>query len=276
MEITKTVAIITMHRVLNYGSILQTLALCKYLESIGFNPVVVDYKFPNNYHKSVANRGAVCQEDSWFRMHLNGLCNRIIKPSYARKASGFYDIFKHSIRVTKPYENEEQINRCPVEADIYLTGSDQVWNPRWTGKDLTFLLSWVPENKKKIAYGASFGSKTLTQEQLSYFEPWLKKYDVLSVRENNDILPRIGLKNQVVLDPTFLLNKKEWHDIVDSEPIVTGKYILCYLIGYSFNPFPYAYDVIRYVKQRTKYKVVLIAGEPLNILKGYILVDDKN
>lgn len=274
MEIKKTIAIITMHRVLNYGSILQTLALSKYLESIGFNPVVVDYKFPNEYHKSVARRGAVQQDERWFRAHLNGLCNRMIKPNYVHKNNGFSDILNKNLKLTRSYENEEEITKHPVDADIYLTGSDQVWNPRWIGKDLTFLLSWVPENKKRIAYGASFGAKRLSQEELSYFEPWLKKYDALSVRENNEILPKVGLKNQIVLDPTFLLDREAWHDMFDSNPIINEKYILCYLIGYSFNPFPYAYDVIRYIKRKTGYKVVMIAGEPLNILKGYKIIND--
>lgn len=274
MAINRTVAIVTMHRVLNYGSILQTLALYRYLEKIGYNPVVVDYKFPNEYHMKVAGESAPAQYGSKLRAHLNGLCNRIIKPVDAHKTDGFSEIFNQYLRLTKTYENETEINRSPVEADIYLTGSDQVWNPRWIGRDLTFFLSWVPENRKKIAFGSSFGSKWLNEDELAFFAPYLKKYDTISVREDNDILPQIGIQNKIVLDPTFLLDKKEWCEIFDPKPIIAGKYILCYLIGYSFNPFPYAYEVVRKIKRETGYKVVMIAGEPLNILKGYKVIND--
>ncbi|MDE6218486.1 MAG: polysaccharide pyruvyl transferase family protein, partial [Muribaculaceae bacterium] len=49
---------------------------------------------------------------------------------------------------------------------------------------------------------------------------------------------------------------------------------LCYLIGYSFNPFPYADEVIKKIKRATGYKVVMIAGEPINILRGYKVMND--
>lgn len=274
MALKQSVAIATMHRVLNYGSILQTLALYRYLESIGYAPIVIDYIFPNEYHKAIASRASVPEYGSRFRAHLNGLCNRVLKPDASRKASGFSDIFNRYIRLTKPYKNEEEINRSPVEADIYLTGSDQVWNPRYIGRDLTFFLSWIPDNKKRISYGSSFGTKNLSEADLSFFSPWLKKYDAISVREYNEILPSIGLKNNIVLDPTFLLDKNDWLDYFNPEPIITGKYILCYLIGYSFDPFPYAYEVIRHIKLKTGYQVVMIAGEPLNILKGYKVIND--
>ncbi len=271
----KTVAIITMHRVFNYGSILQTVALSNYLKANGYNPLVIDYQFPNEYHHSVASRKAVEPTISWLRQHINGLCYRFINPDGNHKINGFND-YINQLSLTKSYNSEEELRKSPVEADIYLTGSDQVWNPRYVGKDLSFLLSWVSENHDglKVSYGASFGAKWLDEEHISYIEPFLKDYDALSVREDNDILPKIGLKNNVVLDPTFLLNREEWGDSIDTSPIVKCKYILCYLIGYSFNPFPYADRVIRHIKKRTGYKVVMIAGEPLNILKGYKLIND--
>lgn len=271
----ETVAIITMHRVYNYGSILQTMALHMFLKCHGYHPLIVDYQFPNEYHHSVASRKAVEYKISRLRQHINGLCHRWIKPDPEHRKKGFEDCL-NQLSLTKRYETERELRQNPVKADIYLTGSDQVWNPRYVGKDLSFLLSWVSKNNgiRKISYGASFGTKNINDDYLSIMEPWLKEYDNLSVRENNDILPKIGLRNNIVLDPTFLLDKSAWNAIIDKKPMIRGKYILCYLIGYSFNPFPYADKVIKHIKKKTGYKVVMISGEPLNILRGYKLVND--
>lgn len=271
----KTVAIITMHRVFNYGSILQAVALSNFLKTNRYNPLVVDYKFPNDYHSSIASRKAVDPTISWFRQHINGLCNRVIKSDVEHKIKGFTD-YLNQLSLTQSYNNEEELIKSPVKADIYLTGSDQVWNPRYVGKDLSFLLSWVPKKlgRRKVSYGASFGAKQLDHEHVAYIEPLLKDYDAISTREENEILPSIGLKNNVVLDPIFLLNREEWSKSINASPIVKGEYILCYIIGYSYNPFPYADKVIKHIKKKKGYKVIMVPGEPLNILRGYKIMND--
>ena len=45
MKINKKVGIITLHRVVNYGSVLQTYALQEKIKSLGYNVEVIDY-FP--------------------------------------------------------------------------------------------------------------------------------------------------------------------------------------------------------------------------------------
>lgn len=48
----KTVGIITMHRVLNCGSALQAYALQHKIEQLGYKSELIDYLYPNAYHKS--------------------------------------------------------------------------------------------------------------------------------------------------------------------------------------------------------------------------------
>lgn len=271
----KTVAIVTMHRVLNYGSILQAIALHHYIKSLGYDSNVIDYHFPNEYHKSLSG-STLTEKISRIRAHVNGLCNRILRTDLDRKVAGFSEYINKYLNLTRPYLSETALAKEPVIADIYVTGSDQVWNPRWVGTDLTYFLSWVPVNSKsiRISYGASFGVRNIDSAQLQLIVPWLKKYKAISVREENEILPKIGLSNNVVLDPTFLLDKFEWSKFIDASPLIEGKYILCYLIGYSFNPFPYADNVVKYIHKKLGYKVVMIGGEPINMLRGYKLIND--
>ena len=81
-------------------------------------------------------------------------------------------------KYSRQYESPEHIKSAPPEYDIYMTGSDQVWNPKYVHDDTTFMLDFITdESKPKIAYGASFGASRLSTEQLNAFKPWLSKYD---------------------------------------------------------------------------------------------------
>lgn len=269
----KTAGIITMHAVANYGSYLQTYAICRYIEKMcrgGVSPTIIDYRFPTEYHKSVAKkRKSEVPEPTWLQMKIAGLCGRIVKlnPALRRqRMNGFYDKY---IRMTRPYNDMKDLHDNPPVFDYYITGSDQVWNPEWVGVDTSFLLSWVSDEAKKVAYGASFAVKELPTEFEALYKKQLVRYDAISVREKSDILHKMGLKSEVVLDPTFLLNKEEWGEIIPSEKLVKKKYLLCYLLRYTYDPYPYVHEIIKWVKKQTGYEVVIIGPEVEFILKGY-------
>ena len=46
----KTIGIITIHKINNYGSIFQAYALQKVCEDLGCNVEIIDYDFPNAFH----------------------------------------------------------------------------------------------------------------------------------------------------------------------------------------------------------------------------------
>ncbi|WP_305156481.1 polysaccharide pyruvyl transferase family protein [uncultured Muribaculum sp.] len=272
----KTVAIITMHRVLNYGSILQTLALYKYIFSLEYDVSIVDYNFPNEYHMSVSRKSVLTQvQNSWLINHLNGICSRLMAYTPQKKIEAFRDFIGKNIILSHHYKNEYELKEKPVIADIYVTGSDQVWNPRYIGDDMTFALDWVNgENAVKVSYASSFGSKVCPAAFGEKLLPLLKQYRHLSLREDNEFLRTNKLDYTITLDPTFLLDKNQWQEYIDSTPLVKGRYILCYLIGYSYNPFPYVNQLVRYIHKETGLKVVMIDGEPRNFLRGYKLFNN--
>ncbi len=262
-----------MHAVANYGSYLQTYATCKYIEKMTLGeviPTIIDYRFPTKYHKSIARkRKSEVPEPTWLQMKIAGLCGRIVKLNPALRMHRMEEFYEKYIRMTRPYNNAEDLRDNPPTFDYYITGSDQVWNPEWVGEDTSFMLSWVKDESRKVAYGASFAIKSLTSEIEEIYKNQLERYDAISVREKSDILKRMGLESRVVLDPTFLLNKIEWSEIIPSERLFKKKYILCYLLRYTYDPYPYVHEVIKWVKKRTGYEVVIIGPEVEFILKGY-------
>jgi hypothetical protein len=270
----KSIAILTMHAVINYGSLLQAYALYKFLEINGYSPVIVNYIFPNDYHKKLAVYTESNEDKTnWVRAHTNGICNRIIKPNSREKIEKFGSFMCKNMKLTHSYNSIEELKSNPPIADLYIAGSDQIWNPKYIGNDDSFFLTWAFKGTK-VSYASSFGSGSLSVEFKNRLKNNLSKFSYISVREKPEEITSLGLKTTQVLDPIFLLDKNQWKTLISDKPIVEGKYILCYLLGYSFNPFPYAYEVIRKLKKETGYNVVMIGGEPLNILKGYKLFND--
>ena len=48
----KSLGIITIHKINNYGSVFQAYALQTVCEHIGYKVEIIDYNFPNVYHQN--------------------------------------------------------------------------------------------------------------------------------------------------------------------------------------------------------------------------------
>ncbi len=271
--------IITMHRPINYGSYLQATATYKFVKNNGFDVDVIDYLYPNAYHQNNSyNFKREKREREENEKQVVSLKKRVyekigrylVRPNNTKKMTLFSEFYKKHITLTREYGSLEDLIACPPVADVYITGSDQVWNPLFTHHDTSFMFSWAPRSAKRISYSASISISDLPDEFVDDFKTNLSKYSFISTRENTDIIKKLIGKNSVdVLDPTFLLSSEEWKKYCSPKPLVEGKYILCYLLEYSFSPFPFAYTLIEYIRKKTGYKVVMIDGECANVLKGY-------
>lgn len=270
----KTVGIITMHRPDNYGSYLQTFATFKFISKLGYDVKVIDYAYPTKYHKSLHKTKEKTKiKRSWIHRKLSGFFRRILHIDSSIHACKMKRFYQKYLKFTKIYNSAQELTNNPPLFNIYVTGSDQVWNPEFTGNDTTFLLSWVPNGRKKIAYSASFSVSELPIKMRQNYEKYLKEYNSISIREQSDILNSMnGIKGKLVLDPIFLFNKTQWINLLGDPLKCEGKYILCYLLSYKFNPYPYAYNVIKQIHRQTGYKVVIIDGDPADTLRGFKIV----
>ena len=265
-----TVGIITMHTPLNYGSYLQTYATYMFLKENGYSPTIINYKYPTNYHKQLAqNNNAPQIRHSFIYNKISGLCRRLLKVNSDGLRKKMQSFYLQNLTFTKEYNSAEELKKDPPLFDIYLSGSDQIWNPQYIGKDTTCVLSWVPEGRKKIAFSSSFALTELPSEYYSLYKESLEKYQSISIREFSNIPQHLlGHNVPVTIDPTLLFPKNKWKQLVKSTPIVKGKYVLCYLLGYKFNPNPYALKLAKHIANKIGAKVVAIGGDPINVLKG--------
>ena len=228
----KKIGIITLHRVVNYGSVLQTYALQEKIKDLGYISEVIDY-----YPERLTMLGMlkrIKNKSDRFRHNLllRTAARIVIIPSYIIRFNMFFSFLKKYINMTsKTYKSIEEINEEKFSYDIYCTGSDQVWNCGWNEKfDYPYYLSFAPDDKKKIAYAASFGKNKLDKEEIGETKRMLLRYDCISLRETSgvDIVEKLGIKESVnVVDPTLLLNGEEWRKI-SSNKYSDSDYILVY------------------------------------------------
>ncbi len=231
------IGVLTFHRALNYGAVLQAYALTKKVSELGSECEIVDYRCPyieNVYHKfSIDKIASPKRLITWL------LCY----PGVLKRRKAFNNFNKKYIKQSSvPYFKIEDLKKANKEYDKFITGSDQVWNPACTDFDKTYFLDFA-ESKKKNSYAASLAVSSLPEEQKREFKKLLSDYENLSVREKQGagvIADAVGLKPEIVLDPTFLIEKDKWEDIAKAYMPQGEKYVLVYMLMASDSLISFA------------------------------------
>lgn len=260
----KSIGIITIHKINNYGSVFQAYALQKVCEDLGYKVEIIDYNYPNSFHttrKYASHEDSQPNEPKWIKM-LYAI--DLIKQHKGIEAF----VNKFQKLSSKQYNDPSELNNDAPHYDIYITGSDQLWNPRFCNGDPAFLLHFAPDDALKISYAASIGANSIPEELKPQYKELLKRYTHISVRENsgvqvvNDVA---GKEATVVLDPTLLLSRDQWNLIATPKRLFKKKYILCYFLNYTFNAFPYVDKLAEYMQKQTGYEIMRVARPPHRI-----------
>lgn len=254
------IGILTMHKVLNYGSALQAYATQQVLSQHGYKNELIDYLFPSRRKQS-----------------LKVKLRSILKREYRKKQKFhfFWESFLKCSPKTFSSRNELNVNNC--QYDIYLTGSDQVWNPILNGEELPFMFDFIPSDRKKLAYAASFSKGSIPKDKQATYRELLSQYKEISVREASgvNLLNELaGIKATHVCDPTLLLDSNQWSEVATHATIRMDKpYILAYILSYAYNPFPHIFDIINKIQNELGFQVVLLDGKLKDYFReGYTVI----
>lgn len=226
----KKVVFLTRHTVSNYGSVLQTYATQTALETLGYNAECVNYWRTDELPKNQAKTHLKISR--WNKNALTKLLYYVTqKPVFDVAMKKFCKYREGLLKLSdKEYNTVEELANDLPKADVYMTGSDQVWNTI-SGDDVdpAYFLSFVPDDKKKIAYAGSFGGKTVHDKDVENITKWLKRYDHISIREISGIkiAKDMGVEATQVLDPTFLMKPEDWMKIIPKHE-KKEKYVLVY------------------------------------------------
>ena len=210
---------ITCHHVYNYGATLQAYALQSYLESIGHDVEIIDYRLPEHvryelftpYPKGKAYE--LVKKYPILKFILTPIQNRSMLKTWGRKRA--FDRFDSQyLKISEPtYRTYEAIKNNPPTADVFVAGSDQIWNPVMrNGNDPGYYLDFGSKKVKRISYAASFGVKSLSDAQGLFVKKQLTRFDAISVRESSgvNILKELGFGAVRCVDPVFLLDMNKW------------------------------------------------------------------
>ena len=244
------VGIITFHRAINYGALLQVYALHKSIERLGANPVVLDYYNPileNKHEKSTLLKCKTLKDYIRFAF---------LARHYNRKHDKFRSFATNNLNISKPYYSLDDLRLDSASYDRFVCGSDQVWNGSITGLDPAYFLHFA-DNQKRNSYAASFGFREVAESEQETYKNLLMGFQNMSVREKQgaEIVRRLlGREVEVVLDPTLLLTADEWSKIS-----VEPKY-KDYILIYGFGGYRNLIDFAINLSKKTGLKIVNIAN----------------
>lgn len=205
------IGIITFHAVHNYGAVLQAHATQQTLNDIGHEAVLVNLAPP---HLVESNRKKVPVR-SLKTLALN-LAMIPFRGKLATRYRRFEQFRASYLETTRLYESYEAVEEDPPEVDLFLVGSDQVWNMETGGNPLFFLRFLKGTKPPVITYAPSFGTAEIPEKYEDRFIEWAGIYDFLSVRESSGkVLAERLLGRQVtqVLDPIFLRSAEYWKEV---------------------------------------------------------------
>lgn len=228
------VAVITRHAIANYGSLLQAIATQKVVEQCGHQCEIVDYirmdEIPKYWEQTVLST-----KNGWNSNPLKKYAYLALRqPESIKAGEKFQEMRRQYLHLTKRYYSLEALETDPVAADVYMTGSDQVWGPTANGSyDTAYFLSFAPLKSKKIAFAASMGKMDISDETRALFQKYLRRYDHITVREQlaEVFLRELGIVSETVLDPTLLIPGEEWGKMKTSSK--KDRYVLVYQIHSS-------------------------------------------
>jgi hypothetical protein len=228
------VGLLTYHNTINYGAALQTYASQKILTQLGADCEIIDYVNSHREKSYSIPKLAVAELSKGnYKTALRMLLGWYLVNSRKKKFDAFLN---KKLKKSKPYRSHEEILANPPVYDRYIVGSDQVWNYEHNGNDTTYFLDFVKDKTKTASYSSSFGLEGIALDKQPAYKQALLSIKWLAVREDAGqkiIHDLTGRESTLVLDPVFLLDRKDWQDLSDKKVPCRKKYVLVYTTNAS-------------------------------------------
>lgn len=234
---------ISLHSIYNPGSSWQTYGLQKFLMQSGFSIEIIDYR---PYYSTIGKN------------KLKGILRKILFFRNERKLKDKYESFinEYMQLTAKRYNSYSDLQNSNLDADVFISGSDQLWNMDYDcGNDESYYLTFT--DGRKISYATSVGKNPISQRELDEITGRISTFDMISVREKStsEILAKV-LKRKVnwVCDPVFLLSADEYKKVI-KKPL-SEEYAIIYLSEES----ALLNDIVKNLKETLCCKIVLLGG----------------
>lgn len=227
----------------NYGSELQAYALQRALENEGCEAVIIQHDLSDTAILRAAAKCKYIGVRSTINLYAKKLIGQLSQKNNQSKinerARALEDFIHNDLRLTEVCYNSKNYFSSASEFDALVCGSDQVWNPVSTAYHDFYWLGFC-EKGKKFSYAPSMGTKPLSPSEEKIIERYLKGFAAVSVREKKsadmlNALKGVSVHVETVLDPTLLLDAREWRSFAQSSQVRSGENAN-YLFAYMLRP----------------------------------------
>lgn len=242
---------------INYGGILQAYALCKFVNKIdGVSAEQICYDYDSYNDKYMKKR---------IKKKIKRILARFIKKYKTQylKTKNFRIFVTNYIPHSRKVYSQKNIHMVNKEYDIFIAGSDQIWNP--ISMDDNFFLQFVNKGKRTLSYAASMGADNIDSNSLLEIIIKLKKFDAISVRETStkrNLMKNNLINMEVMIDPVFLLDVDEWNSVAEVREKLHEPYIFMYILSddiYIHN------KVLNYAREK---HFMIVNLSPLKLIDG--------
>ncbi len=237
MNDTRKTAIMTWYTYQNYGSALQASALYHTVQTMGYDPMFVQYP-PQQPLTDTSKLHLFQRGISKLKYILNRPYNS------AERSRLFTEYLSERTSESNLCVSYTELYDLNDQCGAFLCGSDQIWSPICF--DPHYFLPFVSDRNKMVAYAPSFGStkidNPLIREKTAAL---LSRFKHLAVREQQgaDLIKNLtGQDATVVLDPTLLMDAAEWDayaQVEETPKLPCEHYIVCYFLGDPNNYMDY-------------------------------------
>lgn len=234
----KKVGIMTFHFCDNYGAVLQCFALKKTIDGLeDCRAEVVNFN-PN-------------WKPKWFT-------DNELQSKYLKKLEEYEDFRKKYLDIQSETVSDLDGENYPG-CDYYVVGSDQVWNLSFSFSNPAYFLDFVKKDAVKISYAASVGMP-LGHDKLdrTVFEKYIPSFKHISVREKTHeafLQEFSDTKVQTVVDPTLLLNKTDYDELIPVDKKEDEKFIFVYFLKHDTTA-PLTSSFVNMVARKYNLKVI--------------------
>lgn len=218
------IGLLTFHDTTNFGSWLQTYGLYKKIQQLGYDVEIINYKCEGIEYREKLNSERICT------LPIEDICVQFRKQIVFK-----YYLYRY-MKLSRKY-TKSTIQKVNGKYNLFLLGSDLVWDLNITYGDTTYLFDFLNEHEPRCAYAASSGRDYILESQRKLFCKNLKSFKYITVRESGMQTDIEDLYKHIVpwvCDPTLLLKQDEWKKFLNNKKR-KEKYVLLYFIDGKGN-----------------------------------------
>ena len=262
----KKIGIITISKTNNYGAELQAYASQKKLQLLGYDAELIDYLYYKHKKHQETKESLPAIEFSKIEKLKHSLLYRVVSPFYEdflcffsskinNRKKNFISFHKTNTKYSPEYRNINELYKANHKYEVYIAGSDQIWNPSTGTSMAPYFLEFAPKDKLKMSFASSFGVSEIDKKYYPLYKEYIANLDVIGVREDDGVqlIKEISGRDATrVLDPTLLLTPQEWKGVITKPINRARKYVIIYVLHES-EPL---IKIAHYIQEKLGYEII--------------------